>query len=84
MIVSVPSEKLSQDYCSFSVFSHKQGSQSKPENGTCILIDGNKSDGSEPRSQEGSQDEDINPSMSFNHSYRPCVISSILGLNHAF
>ncbi|XP_017321792.2 liprin-beta-2 isoform X10 [Ictalurus punctatus] len=38
-----------------------EGSQSKPENGTCILIDGNKSDGSEPRSQEGSQDEDINP-----------------------
>ncbi|XP_053478467.1 liprin-beta-2 isoform X6 [Ictalurus furcatus] len=37
-----------------------EGSQCKPENGTCILIDGNKSDGSEPRSQEGSQDEDIN------------------------
>ncbi|XP_053478464.1 liprin-beta-2 isoform X3 [Ictalurus furcatus] len=38
----------------------QKGSQCKPENGTCILIDGNKSDGSEPRSQEGSQDEDIN------------------------
>ncbi|XP_026769723.3 liprin-beta-2 isoform X2 [Pangasianodon hypophthalmus] len=37
-----------------------EGSQSKPENGKCILIDGNKCDGSESRSQEGSQDGDVN------------------------
>ncbi|XP_053356002.1 liprin-beta-2 isoform X2 [Clarias gariepinus] len=37
-----------------------EGSPSKPENGKCILMDGNKSDGSEPRSLEDSQDGDVN------------------------
>ncbi|XP_047678576.1 liprin-beta-2 isoform X2 [Tachysurus fulvidraco] len=31
----------------------------KPVNGKCVLIEGNKSDGSESRSQEGSQDGDM-------------------------
>ncbi|MCI4379532.1 hypothetical protein PGIGA_G00229380 [Pangasianodon gigas] len=38
----------------------EEGSQSKPEDGKCALIDDNKCDGSESRSQEGSQDGDIN------------------------
>ncbi|XP_060779183.1 liprin-beta-2 isoform X3 [Neoarius graeffei] len=37
-----------------------EGSQSKLENGKCTLIDGNKSDDSEPRSPEGNQDGDVN------------------------
>ncbi|KAF5888176.1 liprin-beta-2-like isoform X2, partial [Clarias magur] len=38
-----------------------EGSLSKQENGKCILMDGDKSDGSEPRSLGDSQDGDVNP-----------------------
>ncbi|XP_046720651.1 liprin-beta-2 isoform X2 [Silurus meridionalis] len=37
-----------------------ESSQSNPENGKCILIDSNKSDSSESRSQESCQDGDTN------------------------
>ncbi|KAI5624340.1 liprin-beta-2 isoform X2, partial [Silurus asotus] len=40
--------------------SRYHSSQSKPENGKCILIDSNKSDSSESRSQESCQDGDTN------------------------
>ncbi|KAK3548957.1 hypothetical protein QTP70_021656, partial [Hemibagrus guttatus] len=48
-VIGSPAEPASSD----------EGSPPKPVNGKCILTDGNKSDGSESRSQEGSQDGDV-------------------------
>ncbi|XP_058244405.1 liprin-beta-2 isoform X5 [Hemibagrus wyckioides] len=48
-VIGSPAEPASSD----------EGSPPKPANGKCILTDGNKSDGSESRSQEGSQDGDV-------------------------
>ncbi|XP_047678578.1 liprin-beta-2 isoform X5 [Tachysurus fulvidraco] len=48
-VMGSPAEPASSD----------EGSQPKPVNGKCVLIEGNKSDGSESRSQEGSQDGDM-------------------------
>ncbi|TSZ97546.1 Liprin-beta-2 [Bagarius yarrelli] len=52
-VIGSPAEPVSSD----------EGSQSKPENRKCVLMDGNKSDSSE--SPDGSKDGDLDQSKSF-------------------